>query len=108
MTFISTINKGFRMNFENGFGISVQWGTENYCEKKSFNTDTDPRKEYFWESSNAEIAVFKGTEILKIDDEDSIIGWLSTDEVAKVIEIVATAHTDIEIQVKLEVEKIIK
>ena len=108
MSFTATQNKGFRMKFDNGFEISVQWGVENYCEKKSFNTDTDPRKERIWESMNAEIAVFKGTEILKIDDEDSIIGWLSTDEVAKVIEIVATAHTDIEIQVKLEVEKIIK
>ena len=45
MSFIATQNKGFRMKFENGFSISVQWGAENYCEKKSFNTDIDPRKE---------------------------------------------------------------
>jgi len=36
MTFISTINKGFRMNFDKGFEISVQWGLENYCEKQSY------------------------------------------------------------------------
>ena len=27
-------NKGFNMTFENGFTISVQWGTENYCARR--------------------------------------------------------------------------
>ena len=108
MSFIATQNKGFRMKFENGFSISVQWGAENYCEKKSFNTDIDPRKERIWESTSAEIAVFNDEGIVSIGGDDQVIGWLSPDEVAKVIEIVATAHTDIEIQVKLEVEKIKK
>ena len=35
MSFEATQNKGFRMTFENGFAISVQWGTMNYCEKKN-------------------------------------------------------------------------
>ena len=107
MTFVATRNKGFAMTFENGFGISVQWGTENYCEKKSFNTDTDPMEHDRWESLSAEIAIYKDQKFIDVGD-DQVIGWLSPDEVAKVIEIVATAHTDIEIQVKLEVEKIIK
>ena len=110
MTFISTINKGFRMNFENGFGISVQWGTENYCEKRNTTIHpTDPMEHDRWESLSAEIAILKDKKFIEIgDDNDTVIGWLSPDEVAKAIEIVATAHTDIEIQVKLEVEKIIK
>ena len=37
MNFISSENKGFRMKFDNGFTISVQWGTMNYCEKKEPN-----------------------------------------------------------------------
>ena len=107
MTFVATQNKGFGMTFDNGFTISVQWGTENYCEKKSFNTDTDPVDPHRWESLSAEIAIYKDQKFIDVGD-DQVIGWLSPDEVAKVIEIVATAHTDIEIQVKLEVEKIIK
>ena len=108
MSFTATQNKGFRMKFENGFAISVQWRTMNYCSKQTYNTDIDPTKERIWESTSAEVAVFDTDgEIVSIGDEDQIIGWLSPDEVAKVIEIVATAHTDIEIQVKLEVEKII-
>ena len=97
MSFIATQNKGFRMKFENGFSISVQWGIENYCEKKSFNTDTDPRKERLWESMNAEIAVFNEEGIVSISDDDQVIGWLSADKVAKIIEGVASAESSEEI-----------
>ena len=97
MSFTATQNKGFRMKFDNGFEISVQWGTENYCEKKSFNTDTDPRKERLWESMNAEIAVFDDDGIVPVGGEDQVIGWLSADEVAKIIEGVASAESRDEI-----------
>ena len=108
MSFVATENKGFGITFENGFGISVQWGTMNYCEKKNLGVEYgDEMKTPRWESRTAEIAIYKDKKFIDIGD-DTVIGWLSPDEVAKVIEIVATAHTDIEIQVKLEVEKIIK
>ena len=94
MGFTATQNKGFRMNFENGFTISVQWGTENYCEKKSYNTDTDPTKERIWESTSAEIAVFNDVGIVPVGNSDEVIGWGSADEVATVIAIVQSAHPD--------------
>ncbi len=96
MTFVSTRNKGFAMTFENGFGISVQWGTENYCEKKSFNTDTDPMENDRWESLSAEIAIYKDQKFIDLGD-DQVIGWLSADEVAKIIEGVASAESSEEI-----------
>ena len=37
--FISTQNKGFGITFDNGFTISVQWGTENYCEHRNLDID---------------------------------------------------------------------
>jgi predicted metal-dependent peptidase len=42
--FRANSNKGFFMEFDNGFGISVQWGTSNYCSVKNlseFSFDTD-------------------------------------------------------------------
>ena len=98
MTFVATRNKGFAMTFENGFGISVQWGTENYCEKKSFNIDdtTDPMKHDRWESLSAEIAIYKDKKFIDLGD-DQVIGWLSADEVAKIIEGVASAESSEEI-----------
>jgi hypothetical protein len=94
------------MKFDNGFEISVQWGAENYCEKKSFNTDIDPRKERIWESKNAEIAVFDDEGIVPIGGDDQVIGWLSPDEVAKVIAIVADADHDDEIIDKIKTIKL--
>tara|TARA_B110000902_G_scaffold250618_1_gene309989 strand:- start:293 stop:631 length:339 start_codon:yes stop_codon:yes gene_type:complete len=98
MSFIATYNKGFQMKFDNGFSISVQWGTHNYCERKSFNTNIDPVKERIWESMSAEIAVFDSeNKILPIGNEDSVIGWLTPDEVAKIIAGVSSAESRDEI-----------
>ena len=52
MTFVATKNTGFAMTFDNGFTISVQWGTINYCEKKNLGAagdeemKTDLEKQY--------------------------------------------------------------
>ena len=102
MSFIATQNKGFRMEFDNGFSISVQWGIENYCEKKSFNTDIDPTKERIWESTSAEIAVFDDEGIVPVGGDDQVIGWLSPDEVAKYIAMVSSATNKNEIKTKIK------
>ena len=99
--FLATRNKGFRMTFENGFAISVQWGPGNYCEKKDEDFDK-PMDERFWESKSAEIAVFnKEGEFIGIAD-DAVVGWLTTDKVAKCITVVQSATTKEEIETKLK------
>ena len=102
MSFIATQNKGFRMKFENGFEISVQWGTENYCEKRTYNTDVDPTKERIWESTNAEIAIFDDEGIISIGGDDQVIGWLSSNEVALVITIVSSSKDKDEIEDRIK------
>ena len=37
--FVSTENKGCGITFQNGFTISIQWGTMNYCEKQNLGVD---------------------------------------------------------------------
>jgi hypothetical protein len=103
--FVSTRNKGFFMEFENGFGISVQYGTENYCEKKNTTINpTDPMEHTRWDSLSAEIAVFEGEEMINIssDGVDAVIGWLGTDDVAKIIAIVSSSKSAEEIQTKVK------
>ena len=105
--FVSTRNKGFFMEFENGFGISVQYGIENYCEKKNGTTiyPTDPMKHNRWDSISAEIAVFEGERMLSVGDSDNqVIGWLGTDDVAKIITIVQSAHPDNEEEMVEEIK----
>ena len=108
--FISTRNKGFFMEFENGFGISVQYGIENYCEKKNGTTiyPTAPMKPNRWDSISAEIAVFEGERMINIstDGVDAVIGWLGTDDVAKIIAIVQSAHPDNEEEMVEKIKKL--
>ena len=102
--FASSHNKGFRMTFENGFSISVQWGVGNYCEKKDRGQWDESTKHDYWDSNSAEIAVFgKDGEFITITDyPDVIAGWLSTDKVAKCITIIQSATTEEEIETKLK------
>ena len=116
--FVSTHNKGFQMTFENGFRISVQWGVGNYCEKQ-MNTNyewNESTKHDFWSSNSAEIAVFnkEGSMIpitgYTLENKDGtednytdvVSGWLSTNQVAKVIAIVSSAQTEDEMTKKLK------
>ena len=95
MTFVATQNKGFGMTFDNGFTISVQWGTGNYCEKKNLGADIDEEmKTKRWESRTAEIAVFNDIGIVPVGKSDDVIGWCLADEVAKIIAIIQSAHPD--------------
>ena len=105
--FLATRNKGFRMTFKNGFAISVQWGPGNYCEKKDEDFDK-PMDERFWESCNTEIAVIdtnnrmqeNSTAGMILLGRDTVEGWVSADQVAKVIAIVQSSKTTEEIQQK--------
>ena len=107
--FTSCQNKGFFMEFENGFRISVQWGIMNYCQRKYDGDFNAPQKEDYWESTSCEIAVFdKNNDMINIKggDYDTVVGWLSTDQVAKVIAVVQSALTADEIKLKCKSLKI--
>ena len=116
MNFISGENKGFRMKFDNGFAISVQWGPGNYCERKSYHDLEAPRKERYWESVTAEVAVFEdisdekhiGSRMISIatDGIDDVIGWLGADDVAKIITIVQSAHSDNEEEMVKQIKEL--
>ena len=98
--FTSGYNKGFRMTFDNGFAISVQWGPGNYCERKDEDFDK-PQEERFWESRTAEIAIFDSKDDSMITlGKDNVDGWLTPDKVAKVITMVSLAKTKNEITEK--------
>lgn len=68
-------NSGFRMTFENGWTISVQWGWGNYCENqvipkgKTFN-DPIPA------SITAEIAIFDDCENWFVPPNAGMDSWV--------------------------------
>ena len=111
--FTITRHKGFRLVFDNGFAISVQWGPGNYCERRHAKFE-DQEKSRVWESCSAEIAVFNTNEakmlaekgMISLNGKDVVSGWLSADQVAKAISVVQSAKTVNEIQTKLKALKI--
>ena len=55
-----TGHKGFHVTFENGYTVSVQFGPANYCD--NYNMDfSKPKSLEHLESSDAEVAVWKGS-----------------------------------------------
>jgi hypothetical protein len=81
--FTITAGKGFQLTFANGYGLSVQWGSFNYCDNRWESYDDVVLGEAG--SPNAEIAVILPNGDI---DHDSIQGWLTPDQVlAKMVEV---------------------
>ena len=86
-------DKGFSITFENGNTVSVQWGTENYCDP----THPDGRDAAFdapmqvreWASKTAEVAAWDSEGNWHQFAHDSVDGWRSGDEIAEFIDFVA-------------------
>ncbi len=86
--FVSTLNKGFNMTFENGISISVQWGVGNYCNRKNDGEFGLPMKDEFWEATSAEIMIRdtnNNPQNIDLGNGDIVAGWLDADQVASVI-----------------------
>ncbi len=91
--FVNNSGKGFGMTFNNGFTISVQWGKGNYSSNRDLVEDDTIKN---LEAVSAEIAVIDAEgKFLGInkDEMEVVIGWVSPDDVAAAIFIVATATT---------------
>jgi hypothetical protein len=105
--FTTSNNKGFSMIFENGFEISVQWGTMNYCSKKGVGDWDESMKDTRWSASSAEIAIFNTNESIKnilnngemiAFKDDTVKGWVRADFVAEIMFKISTANSFDELQ----------
>lgn len=94
--FVSTMRKGFHMTFENGLTASVQWGAGNYCDNH-FDGDMYFRTDA--ESNTAEVAVFKGKQMIDanqfVPEEcqscDTVCGYMTPEQVVDFLYTVRTA-----------------
>lgn len=85
--FYTFANKGFQVEFKNGYKVSVMFGAGNYCDNYRKDFSTPFQRE--WKSGDAEIAVIKDGELIKeipeLDITDQVVGWVSPDYVLKVM-----------------------
>ena len=85
--FQSTLHKGFKMTFDNGFTISVQWGTGNYCENNRPSIDHSDQLDWSnrpgeYSSPDAEIAIWNKDNVWYDFGHDRVKGYCKPDEVA--------------------------
>jgi hypothetical protein len=94
-----TQRKGFRIRFNNGYAISVQWGPGNYCESRDkYPAEIRGSVVYAPEkdipSTTAEVAIYDpaGDRVTPqfIDcGSESVKGWARPEEVADLMQKVA-------------------
>lgn len=85
--------KGFHITFANGYTISVQFGPGNYCDHHGVWEFSEEGFRRCGEegSRTAEIAVINPEgNFVRIEPNDSVRGWVSPDEVAAIIAMIAT------------------
>jgi hypothetical protein len=89
--FQSTFNRGFKITFENGWTISVQFGPGYYCEHRD---DSACRPEGVYSSKDAEIAIITDNYRIWLDlttlspstdDSTDIKGYVTPDELPRYI-----------------------
>ena len=93
--FSVTMGKGFQMKLPNGWVVSIQIGSMNYCENRDFFVWETPKDESGHVScENAETAVFHS-----VTEEwarppwntgDQVQGWQSPEEVLRLLTWAAT------------------
>lgn len=94
-------NKGFQLKFANGFTVSVQFGPYNYCANRDLPPQTfsgDRAASSVPDSKDAEVAVFhpNGAFLLMQNVGDSVRGWVTPDDVVRLISWAASQPADAE------------
>ena len=93
--FSSIRNKGFTMTFKNGITISVQFGTDNYCERKNLTAPMQVEMHmHMVESKTAEIAIWDENRKWFSFGSETVKGWVEAEEVGTWI-ILCTAATSL-------------
>jgi hypothetical protein len=88
-----TMNKGFHMKFDNGFSVSVQWGSGNYCSNRASSVKFgDPVPA----STTAEVAAFDpaGNLIHLSEGDGFVMGYMSADRVLAFMNAVSQLSPD--------------
>lgn len=89
--FAITDGKGFHLAFSNGWKISVQWGPGNYGDHYSDYGRPKPDRNGFYQSNEAEVAIFKDGKWLTVNGQD-VAGYVSADEVGRLIGLLASGQ----------------
>jgi hypothetical protein len=93
--FVSMRGTGFQIFFDNGWGVSIQFGVHNYCENRSRSLQRFDSIPALTTCRDSEIAVIDPAGNLLHLANDSVEGWVKPDVAAKMITVVREFARDI-------------
>ena len=89
---------GFKMEFPNGWIISVQWGPGNYCDTRRMQGKINPFDGQYHEftSENAEIAVMHkdSDDFYPLQPDEDVVGWMPAGIISEYIQWTAQLNSD--------------
>jgi hypothetical protein len=92
--FTCSNNSNFQLNV-NGFRISIAFGPGMYVENDTRYSKENPKDQYIWGSKFAEVLIWdRDGQPIKWDHDDVVLGWCSSDCVAKMIGCLASCPPD--------------
>ena len=99
-TINATTNKhqrGVQFNFENGYTVSIQFGSGNYCDVRDYTPNADDTK--LPPAGCVEIGIFKrhatwGMGWVKLTDHDDVAGWVPVDDIPTILVAAQSEHWD--------------
>jgi hypothetical protein len=88
------LTQGFHMTFKNGYRISVQFGSSNYCSNSLIPIETDKEEKTFGQCMNCETAIIKPNQkFLKYKGND-VQSYQTADDVAETIAYIQTLEAN--------------
>ncbi len=96
-TINATTNKhqrGFHFNFKNGYTVSIQFGSGNYCDVRDYSPNADDSK--LPPAECVEVGIFEteSGKWVRLGEHDDVAGWVPVDDIPAILIHAQTEHWD--------------
>ena len=97
---VDKYQRGFHFRFSNGYTVSIQFGTGNYCDVRDYTPDADASR--LPPAGSVEIGIFQtakadaggGCDWIKLSDHDDVAGWVPVDDIPAILIAAQAEHWD--------------
>ena len=86
--------RGFRFNFANGYTVSIQFGTANYCDVRNYSPN---QPEDVPAAECVEVGIFETAERgewIRLSAHDDPAGWVAVDDIPAILVAAQSEHWD--------------
>ena len=94
-TINATVNKhqrGFHMAFANGYTVSIQFGSGNYCDVRDYSPNADDSK--LPPAGCVEVGIFEteSGKWVRLGEHDDVAGWVPVEDIPAIWDAAQNEH----------------